>query len=72
MVERFPLPGSSSLVAVTYNDADATLDVEFHQGETYRYFMVPRSVVVALVAAPSAGKYFSSQIRPRFKEERLV
>lgn len=72
MVERFPLPASSSIVAVSYDYGDATLDVEFRQGETYRYFMVPRSVLAALLTAPSAGKFFSTEIRPRFKEQRLA
>jgi hypothetical protein len=72
VVERFELPASTSLVAVTYNNAAATLDVEFRQGETYRYFLVPRVVVAELIAAPSAGQYFSRAIRPRFKEQRLI
>jgi len=72
MSERFELLSSTSLVAVTYDEATATLDVEFGQGETYRYFLVPRSVVLGLVGAPSAGQFFSQNVRPRYKEQRLA
>ena len=71
MSKRTEFPGSSALVAVTYDDATAVLDVEFRQGETYRYFMVPRSLVSELLSAPSVGHYFSEHIRGRYKEQRI-
>lgn len=71
MIEEYPLPLSSSLVSVRYDSGTSTLDVEFRQGEIYRYFMVPRATLHGLLAAPSAGAFFSQEIRPRYQEQRL-
>ncbi|MGN6506561.1 MAG: KTSC domain-containing protein, partial [Tepidisphaeraceae bacterium] len=43
------------------------LEVEFKNGHVYRYFNVPFSTVEGLMHAGSAGKFFSRQIRDRFK-----
>jgi hypothetical protein len=70
--KRFVLRESTSLRVVTYDDANATMDVEFRHGGRYRYFLVPRSVVSGLLAAPSAGQYFNTQVRPRYQEQKLT
>ena len=72
MRQRFDFRSSSLLRAASYDDTDATLEVEFRHGGRYRYFLVPRRVVSDLVAAPSAGRYFNHEIRPRFKEQKLA
>lgn len=71
VTKRTEFRTSSALVAVTYDDDTAVLEVEFRQGETYRYFMVPRSIVTELLSAPSVGHYFSEHVRGRYKEQRI-
>jgi hypothetical protein len=63
---------SSSIKAVGYNPANATLEVEFLDGDVYRYFMVPASVAQELLAAPSLGKHFVQHIKPRFSWEKVL
>ncbi len=62
---------SSVFTSVTYA-ADATLDIEFTSGDRYRYFAVPRSIVVSLLHAESKGAFFNRHIKPRFHAQRLV
>ena len=38
-------------------------------GDTYRYFDVPYSVFLNLQIAESAGKYFNSEIKGKYKAE---
>lgn len=53
------IPVDSSLIrAVTYG-TDATLTVRFHSGAVYRSFTVPRTILLAFLAAPSKGAYFN-------------
>jgi hypothetical protein len=56
---------SEAIRSVGY--ADATLEVEFVTGRTYRYFDVPKRVHDALMAAESHGMYFNLHIRDRFR-----
>jgi len=58
---------SSVLASVGYDGGTLTLEVEFKNGHVYRYFNVPFSTVEGLMLASSAGKFFSRQIRDRFK-----
>lgn len=39
-MKRVPLD-STAIAAVTYEEQNRALDVEFREGETYRYFNVP-------------------------------
>ena len=51
--------GSSAIAAVTYNETQRTLDVEFRGGGKYRYLKVPISVYRALLKAQSAGAFWN-------------
>lgn len=46
------------------------LEVEFRDGSSYVYYMVPRPIFEGLVEAESAGSYLVEQIRGRFRDER--
>jgi hypothetical protein len=54
---------SSVIAEVGYDAAVAVLEIVFTTGELYRYFAVPPSVHRGLLAARSAGEFFSSRIR---------
>jgi len=62
---------SSMLASVAYS-IDATLDLKFRSGATYRYFAVPEAVFQGLIAAESKGAYFNRNLRNRFPYQRLA
>lgn len=64
-MKRRPLD-SSVLASAGYDARIAVLELEFRSGEVYRYFAVPPSVHDGLLAAPSAGRFFTQRIRDRY------
>lgn len=62
---------SSTLASVLYLPAHRELQVAFRSGEIYRYLDVPTEVYRELLAAPSKGIYFNSNIRTRFAFRQL-
>lgn len=54
---------SSSLKAVAYNDATASLVVEFVNGNVYEYQNVPSHIFRGILTADSAGKYFNEMVK---------
>jgi hypothetical protein len=62
---------SSVLRSVGY-DQQGTLEVEFHNGRVYHYFVVPNTIYQELMSAPSLGRYFNDHIRNRYPDQRLV
>jgi lysyl-tRNA synthetase class 2 len=62
---------STVIRSFDYDGAAETLDVTFVSGRRYRYFAVGADVANGLQAAPSRGRFFTTQIRDRFAcEER--
>ena len=57
---------SSTLLTVSYDEAQALLQLEFCSRAVYQYFNVPVAVHQSLLAAPSKGRYFNQAIRGRF------
>jgi hypothetical protein len=59
---------SSSVIArVGFDCQTHTLDVWFHSGRVYRYFMVPAVTYDRLLASESIGGYYNREIRDRFQ-----
>lgn len=50
---------SSAIAFATYGFEGCTLDLEFREGNHYRYFNVPQSVFEALLEAESAGAFWN-------------
>lgn len=71
------LPVDSSNIASYGHDAETkTLEVTFKgpdgtPGATYRYLQVPVLTVMGLRDAPSKGKYFSRNIKPYYRGEKV-
>ena len=63
-------PDSSNISSARYNATEGVLEVSFRNGGTYRYRGVPVSVYEGFVLAPSAGRFFHSQIKKRFPTSR--
>ena len=59
---------SSSIRAIGYETETQSLIVGFVSGAVYSYRNVPEDVYRAFIDAPSKGRYFASEIRPRFTE----
>jgi hypothetical protein len=57
---------SSTVAALSYDEARGILQLEFRSRAIYRYFGVPAAVHQALLQAPSKGQYFNRVIRGHF------
>jgi len=62
--------GSAAIAAVNYDAQKSTLDVEFREGETYRYLRVPEFVYRELLKAESAGAFWNA-IKNHFEYEKV-
>ena len=62
--------GSAAIAAITYNEKDRTLDVEYRNGEAYGHAHVPEFVYRELLKAESAGAFWS-KIKDNYEFIRL-
>lgn len=69
-MQRTPV-SSSNLASVGYDDATATLEVEFHDGSVYQYFDVPAHDAEGIVNASSVGAYLAAHIKGVFRYARV-
>jgi hypothetical protein len=60
------LVDSASVASVGYDGATSVLEVEFRNGNVYRYFAVPSKVHAALVDAQSIGAFVNTVIKPNY------
>ena len=58
---------SSMIAAVGYDAPTQVLDVQFNNGDTYSYDMVPENVYQGFFTAPSAGQYFRNYVKGRYR-----
>lgn len=61
---------SSSIRSVGYDPAAHVLEVEFHNGNVYRYFDVPPLTYDELIHARSLGRYLNFRIKEQFPYQR--
>jgi hypothetical protein len=70
-MERMPVT-STTLTSIGYDDASATLEVEFASGVLYQYFDVPRPVFDDLLSGGgSVGAYFNQHVKGVYRYARL-
>jgi hypothetical protein len=62
---------STTISSVGYDDQTAVLQIEFVEGNSYEYFMVPPSIFRGLMKAQSPGRFFSEFIRDKFRFRAL-
>jgi KTSC domain-containing protein len=66
-------PVSSSVIASVGYDGEArVLEVGFHNGRVYQYFLVPRALYEKLLAADSKGSFFNHEVRPNFESVEVT
>ena len=63
---------SKMLSSLAYDAEKQILHLRFRTGEVYRYFDFPGEDYQEFLDAESRGKYFLSNIRDRFRYERLA
>jgi hypothetical protein len=57
---------STSIASIAYDPSTSVLEIEFLNGTTYRYFLVPEKTHDAFLSAPSKGIFFNQSIRDRY------
>ncbi len=62
---------SSTIVAVGYDPATETLEMEFKHGGIYQYYNVPNSIHQQLMESSSKGQFFHTYIRNSFPYSRV-
>lgn len=64
--------GSSSIKEAQYDTVLEVLTIGFTNGTKYKYSAVPSDKVEAFFEAPSAGRYFSTEIKPFYNYTKGV
>jgi KTSC domain-containing protein len=62
--------GSAAIASVGYDENERTLDVEFRDGDIYRYVHIPKFVYRELLKAESAGAFWN-QVKDNYKFTRV-
>ena len=70
-MDNFEKVSSSYIDAISYNEDNQELRVQFSSGVTWRYFDVPPAIHVSLLLSESTGKYFAKEIRGQFKGRKI-
>lgn len=60
---------SSNIKAIGYEDD--MVDIQFHNGGTYRYYNVPAEVYVKLYNSESKGRFFHKEIKGKYDCAKL-
>ncbi len=63
---------STHLASVGYHPAARVLEIEFQNGDIYRYLAVPQTIVDGLHQAESKGRYFAQKIRGRYEYRHIT
>ncbi|HVW05541.1 MAG TPA: KTSC domain-containing protein [Vicinamibacterales bacterium] len=63
---------SSVIKAVGYDEDAAVLEVQFPDGDVYRYFEFPAFLYRGLMLAASKGHFFNTRIAGRYRYERVA
>lgn len=67
-----PVPlNSSNLSSARYNALESSMEIQFHNGSTYRYRNVEPSVFQGLIQAASPGAYLFHVVRPSHPAEKV-
>ncbi len=69
-IKREPVQ-SSVIASAGYDASRRLLELEFHSWAIYRYFEVAEEVFRNFLSAESKGHFFGSNIRNKFRNERV-
>jgi hypothetical protein len=65
-MERHGFVGSSMILGIGYDSSEQLLLIDFRNGKTYEYRLVPQSVYIDFCQAPSPGDFFLKRVRSRY------
>ena len=63
---------STLIHSVRYDPLTGTLEIQFQDGNAYRFYEVEPEVYEELLDAPSKGRYFNDYIRDAYLFTRLM
>lgn len=63
---------SSNVVSVGHDAQANVLEIEFRDNTVYRYKGVPAHVYISLLRADSHGQYIVSNIKGRYRQEKIA
>lgn len=66
MAKRTIALASSAIISATYDDQTKQMQITFTDGRTYDFPNVPEDVFDGLAEAPSAGRYYTENIKGVF------
>lgn len=69
MITHKETPSSSQVRVIEYKEGH--MEVTFNSGAKYRYYNVPKEVWMAAVNAESIGKFLNSEIKNKYKYEKI-
>ena len=69
IISRIPREAvdSSAIATVGYSKRLRALEIEFHNGATYRYLEVPPLLYRQLISADSKARFYDKNIRGRYR-----
>mgnify|MGYP001554822885 CR=1 FL=1 len=70
-MKRAPVE-SSVIKSVGYDESTSVLEVQFPDGDVYRYFEFPAFLYRGLMLATSKGHFFNTRIAGRYRYERVA
>jgi hypothetical protein len=62
---------SSMIRSFDFDNSTSILEVEFNNGAVWQYYDVPESVYYEMKSASSFGKFFHTNIKGQFRENRI-
>ncbi len=62
---------STNLRSVGHDPTVQILEVEFHNGGVYHYFVVPEAIYLGLMAAGSKGGYLADRVKGVYRYQRV-
>ncbi len=71
IMERREFPESSVLHSASYDKVMNRLTVTFKSGKSYDFYDVPVSIWQEFIEAESKGRYFTQNIKGKFKPHSL-
>ncbi len=69
-MQRVPVE-SKALKSLSYDAGTEYLEIEFHNGNVYRYEHVPRSVYEWLLKVPNKGGFVNRVLEPKYPGTRV-
>lgn len=62
---------STSIASIGFDPVKGLLEIEFRSGAVYRYRNVAKAVFDRFLEAESKGRFFTAEIRGKYRYERL-